>query len=66
MVRRVHDVDPDRVGRWNLAYWELTLELLAFSVAVATCFFLLTWTGTVVFRLRQVTSNSKLGLFSVL
>ena len=59
----LHDVDPDRVGKWNLAYRELTLELVVFSIAVTSCFLLLTWIGTVVFRLRQVKVNLKLGLF---
>jgi len=59
----IHDVDPDLLGRWNLPYRELTLEVLAFSVVVASCFLPLTCIGRVVFHLRQVTVNSKLGLF---
>jgi len=59
----LHDVDADLVGRWNLAYRELTLEVLVFSIVVASCFLLLTWIGKVVFRLRQITRNSTLGLF---
>ena len=59
----LHDVDADLVGRWNLAYRDLTLEVLVFSVVVASCFLLLTWIGKVVFRLRQITKNFKLGLF---
>lgn len=59
----LHDVDPDLVGKWNLAYQQLTLEFLIFSVVVASSFLVLTWMGRIVFRLRQVTVNSRLGLF---
>lgn len=59
----LHDVDADLVGKWNLAYQQLTLEFLIFSIVVASCFLLLTWIGRVVFRLGQVTVNSRLGLF---
>jgi hypothetical protein len=60
-VYLLHDVDADRIGRLNLAYWELTLEFLAFSLVVAACFLLLTWIGTTVFGLRDVTLNLRLG-----
>jgi len=59
-VYLLHDVDADRIGKWNLAYWELTLEFLIFGLAIAGIFLLLTWTGTVVFGLRDVTANVKL------
>jgi hypothetical protein len=60
-VYLLHDVDADLIGKWNLAYWELTLEFLAFSTVVAICFFLATWIGTVAFGLRDVPANLKLG-----
>jgi hypothetical protein len=60
-VYLLHDVDADRIGKWTLAYWELTLEFLAFSLVLAVFFFLLTWIGTVVFGLRDVTPNLGLG-----
>ena len=57
-----HDVDADRIGKWNLAFWELTLEFFIFSLVLTVSFFLLTWIGIMVFRLRQVAPNFKLGL----
>jgi hypothetical protein len=41
-----HDVDSDRIGKWNLASGELTLEFLIFGLVVAIPFVLLTWIGT--------------------
>jgi hypothetical protein len=60
-VYLLHDVDADRIGKWNLAYWELTLEFFIFSLVLTVSFFLLSWTGTMVFRLRHVAPNLKLG-----
>jgi hypothetical protein len=61
-VYLLHDVDADRIGKWNLAFWELTLELFIFGLVLTVSFFLLTWSGIMVFRLRQVTLNFKLGV----
>ena len=61
-VYLLHDVDADRIGKWNLAFRELTLEFLIFSLVVTVPFFLLTWIGTMVFRLRHVAPNLKLGV----
>lgn len=60
-VYLLHDVDVDRIGKWNLAYWELTIEFLAFGLVLAVCFFLVIWIGAVVFGLRDVTLNLRLG-----
>ena len=60
-VYLLHDVDADRVGKLNLAYWELTLEFFAFSLVLSLIFFLLTWIGTLVFRLRDVPPSGELG-----
>src|SRR3979411_2289101 len=60
-VYLLHDVDADRVGKWNLAYYELTLEFFVFSLVLTVSFLLLTWIGRVVFGLRDVTLNLKLG-----
>jgi hypothetical protein len=59
-VYLLHDVGADRIGKLNLAYWELTLEFFAFGLVLAGIFFLLTWIGTLVFRLRDVPPNLKL------
>ena len=61
-VYLLHDVDADRIGKWNLAFWELTLEFFIFSLVLTVSFFLMTWIGIMVFRLRQVALNFKLGL----
>jgi hypothetical protein len=61
-VYLLHDVDPDRIGKLNLAYWELTLEFFAFGLVLAVIFFVLTWIGTLALRLRDITPNLKLGL----
>jgi hypothetical protein len=61
-VYLLHDVDTDRMGKWNLAYGELTSELLLFGLIVAAIFLLLTWMGTVAFGLRDARANMKLGL----
>jgi hypothetical protein len=55
-----HDVDADRIGKLNLAYWELTLEFFAFGLVMAIIFLLLTWVGALVFRLRHVPPNPRL------
>ena len=60
-VYLLHDVDADRIGQWNLAYWELAQEFLAFSTVAAICFFLATWIGRVAFGLRDAPVNPKLG-----
>lgn len=59
-VYLLRDVDADRVGKWNLAFWELNLEFFIFSLVLTVCFFLLTWIGAMVFRLRHVAPNLKL------
>ena len=60
-VYLLHDVDADRIGKLNLAYWELTLEFFAFSLVLAVIFSLLTWIGILVFHLRDIPPNLKLG-----
>ena len=62
-VYLLHDVDADLVGKWSLAYQQLTLEFLLFSVVVTSCFLLLTWIGRLILRLRRTPLNSRLGLF---
>ena len=61
-VYLLHDVDADRIGKSNLAFWELTVEFFVFSLVLTVSFFLLTWIGIMVFRLRQVALNFELGL----
>ena len=60
-VYLLHDIDADRIGKWNLAFWELNLEFFIFSLVLTASFLLLTWIGTMVFRLRHVATNLKLG-----
>jgi hypothetical protein len=61
-VYLLHDVDADRIGKWNLAYWELTREFFVFGLVVTILFFLLAWIGTLVFGLGHVAPNLRLGL----
>lgn len=61
-VYLLHDVDADRMGRLNLAYWELAEEFLMFAVIVAALFLLFAWIGNLVFRLRDTSPNFRLGL----
>jgi hypothetical protein len=53
-VYLLHDVDADRVGKLNLAYWELTVEFVAFGLILTVVFFLAAWIGNSVFHLRDV------------
>lgn len=59
-VYLLRDVDADRVGRLNLAYWELTQEFLIFGLVVAGSFLLITWIGMMAFGLGGVTGNLRL------
>jgi hypothetical protein len=61
-VYLLHDVDADRVGKLNLAYWELTLEFVAFGLILTVVFFLAAWIGNSVFHLRDVPPNLMLAL----
>lgn len=61
-VYLLHDVDADRIGKLNLAYWELTLEFFVFGLALTVAVLVLTWLGTRIFRLGNLPSNPKLGL----
>jgi hypothetical protein len=60
-VYLLHDVDADRIAKLNLAFWELTREFVAFGLIAAAFFLLLIWIGALVFRLRDIPPNLKLG-----
>jgi len=53
----LHDVGADRIGKWNLAYSELTQEFVLFAIIVAGLFFLWTWIGNSVFHLKVCTKR---------
>lgn len=57
-----HDVDADRIGKWNLAFRDLALEFFIFSLVLSVSLFLLTWIGRMVFGLRTVAPNLKLSV----
>lgn len=61
-VYLLHDVDPDRIGQWNLAYRELAEEFLLFAFVVAALFLLFTWLGKVLLRLPRVSESSNWAL----
>ena len=46
----LHDVDKDRVGRWNLAFLELCEEFLIFSALATGLFLLFLWAGRALLR----------------
>jgi hypothetical protein len=46
----LHDVDKDRVGRWNLAFFKLCEEFLIFSVLASVLFLLCLWVGRALLR----------------
>jgi hypothetical protein len=41
-VYLLHDIDADRIGKWNLAFWELNLEFFIFSLVLTASILLLT------------------------
>ena len=47
-VYLLHDVDADRIGKWNLAYWELSKEFFFFALIVLGVFLIVTWIGSLV------------------
>ena len=60
-VYAFHDVDADRIGERNLAYRELMLEFLAFSLVVTALFLVLTWGQNGGVSLTKSPLNTKLG-----
>jgi hypothetical protein len=61
-VYLLHDVDKDRVGRWNLAFFELCAEFLLFGLVVTALFLLFLWCGRALFR-TPVSPNYVLAFF---
>jgi hypothetical protein len=59
-VYLLHDVDADLTGKWNQAYWNLTIEFFFFAVVVAALFLTVTWVGTLILHLRDTPANSRL------
>ena len=50
-VYLLHDVDKERVGRWNLAFFELFEEFLLFSLVVTGLFLFFLWCGRALLRI---------------
>ncbi len=50
-VYLLHDVDKERAGQWNLAFFELCEEFLIFSMVVTGLFLFFLWCGRVLLRI---------------
>jgi hypothetical protein len=61
-VYLLDDVDADLIGKWNQAYWDLTIEFFFFAVVVAALFLTVTWVGTLILHLSHTPPNSRLAL----
>ncbi|PYV60238.1 MAG: hypothetical protein DMG95_14235 [Acidobacteria bacterium] len=59
-VYLLHDVDADRIGKWNLAYWELSTEFFFFALIVLGVFLTVTWIGSLLLHVRHAPTSSKL------
>jgi hypothetical protein len=61
-VYLLHDVDKDRMGRWNLAFLELCQEFLLFGLVVTGLFLFFLWCGRALLRI-PASSNYVLAFF---
>jgi hypothetical protein len=57
-----HDVDQDRIGHWNEAFADLSIEMVLFSLLVSGGVWLLTMLGQRVFHLRGYFPRARVGL----
>jgi hypothetical protein len=58
----LHDVEKDRMGRWNLAFFELCEEFLLFGLVVTGLFLFFLWCGRALLRI-PASSNYVLAFF---
>jgi len=61
-VYLLHDVDKERVGQWNLAFFELCEEFLLFGLVVTGLFLFFLWCGRALLRI-PTSSNYVLAFF---
>ena len=57
-----HDVDQDRIGHWNEAFVDLSIEVFVFSLILGGAAWLLALVGQRVFGLRGGSPRAKIGL----
>lgn len=58
-----HDVDHDKIGRWNEAFVGLSIEAAAFSLLISGGVLLLALLGRQLFHLRGCSPRPRIGLF---
>jgi len=61
-VYAFHDVDAEMFGKWDVAFVELVLEFLLFSIAITLGSGVLTYLGRFIFCRRSLAPTQKLGL----
>lgn len=57
-----HDVDQDKIGYWNEAFANLSIEVVAFSLMISGAVWLLALLGRL-FNLRGFSPRAKIGLY---
>jgi hypothetical protein len=58
-----HDVDHDKIGHWNEAFANLSIEVIAFSLMISGAVWLLALLGRRLFNLRGFSPRAKIGLY---
>jgi hypothetical protein len=58
-----HDVDHDKIGHWNEAFANLSIEVIAFSLMISGAVWLLALLGRRLFNLRDFSPRAKIGLY---
>ena len=58
-----HDVDQDKVGHWNEAFADLSVEMVVFSLVISGSVWLLALLGRHLFKLRGYSPRARIGLF---
>jgi hypothetical protein len=57
-----HDVDKDKIGHWNEAFADLSVELAVFTLIVSGAVWLLALLGRQLFNLRGYSPRASIGL----
>jgi hypothetical protein len=57
-----HDVDQDRIGHWNAAFVDLSIEVFVLSLILGGAVWLLARAGQRVFGLRGGSPRARIGL----
>jgi cytochrome bd-type quinol oxidase subunit 1 len=57
-----HDVDQDKIGHWNEAFADLSIEAIVFSLIISGAIWLLAFLGRQLFNLRGYSPRARIGL----